>query len=164
MTTTPESVRAVWSYLFGIDLMETIDFWNRPPDDPLFSMVVDLRRFGPRVVDGLWVRLLDVPAALSARRYGIEGRLTFEVRDEFCPWNAGRYELDGGPDGATCAPTDAEPELSLTMNELGAAYLGGTGLRSLARAGRVREHAGGALARADAMFASDREPWCPHQF
>jgi hypothetical protein len=37
-------------------------------------------------------------------------------------------------------------------------------MRDLARAGRVREHAGGAVARADAMFAGDREPWCPHQF
>src|SRR4051794_30702065 len=132
MTTTPESVRAVWSYLFGIDLMETIDCWNRPPDDALFSMVLDLRRFGPRVVDGLWARLLDVPAALSGRRYGVEGRVVFELRDEFCPWTAGRYELDGGPDGATCRPTDAEPELSVSSNELGAASLGGTRLRALA--------------------------------
>jgi predicted acetyltransferase len=162
--TTPGSVRAMWSYLFGIDLVETIDVWNRPPDDPLFSMVLDLRRVGPRVVDGLWLRLLDVPAALSARRYGVDGRLVFELQDEFCSWNAGRYELTGGPDGAECAATDAEPELTLTSNELGAVYLGGTRLRDLARAGRVTEDAPGAVARADAMFAGDREPWCPHQF
>jgi predicted acetyltransferase len=164
VTTTPESVRAMWSYLFGIDLIETIEFWNRPPDDPLLSMVLDLRRIGPKVIDGLWLRVLDVPAALSARRYGVEGRVVFELGDEFCDWNSGRYELVGGPDGAECRSTDAEPELSFTSNELGAVYLGGTRLRALARAGRVHEHTPGAVARADAMFAGDREPWCPHNF
>ena len=164
VTTTADSVRGMWTYLFGIDLVETIDFWNRPPDDPMFSMVLDLRRFGPRTTDGLWLRLLDVPAALSTRRYGAEGRVLFELQDEFCDWNSGTYELTGGPDGAECSRTDADPELSLTMNELGAAYLGGTRLRTLTRAGRVTEHTDGAVARADAMFAGDREPWCPHQF
>jgi predicted acetyltransferase len=163
-TTTPESVRAMWSYLFGIDLVETIEFWGRPPDDPLLSMVLDLRRFGPKVIDGLWLRLLDVPRALSERRYAVDGRVVFELHDGFCEWNAGTYELTGGPDGAECTTTDAEPELTFTSNELGAAYLGGTRLRTLARAGRVAEHTPGAVARADAMFAGDREPWCPHQF
>jgi predicted acetyltransferase len=164
VTTTPESVRSMWSYVFGIDLVETIEFWNRPPDDPLLSMVVDVRRFGPKVVDGLWLRLLDVPGALSQRRYGIEARVVFELGDAFCPWNTGRYELVGGPDGAQCRPTAADPGISLTANELGAAYLGGTRLRTLARAGRVTEYAQGAVATADAMLAGDREPWCPHQF
>jgi predicted acetyltransferase len=164
VTTTPESVRGMWSYLFGIDLVETIDFWNRPPDDAMLSMVLDVRRFAPRTTDGLWLRLLDVPAALATRRYGVEGRLVFALEDGFCDWNSGTYELTGGPDGAECTATDADPELSLTMNELGAAYLGGTRLRTLARAGRVTEHEAGAVARADAMFAGDREPWCPHQF
>lgn len=164
VTTTPASVRAIWSYLFGIDLVETIEFWNRPPDDPLLSMVLDLRRFGPKVVDGMWLRLLDVPQALSQRRYGAKGRVVFDLQDAFCEWNSGRYELTGGPDGAECRSTDAEPELTLTSNKLGAAYLGGTRLRDLARAGRVVEHSSGSVARAAAMFAGDREPWCPHQF
>jgi predicted acetyltransferase len=164
VTTTPSSVRAMWSFVFGIDLVETIDFWNRPPDDPLFSMVLDLRRMGPKVLDGMWLRLLDVPAALSTRRYSIEDRVVFELTDGFCEWNSGRYELTGGPEGAECRTTDAEPELSMTSNELGAAYLGGTRLRDLARAGRVTQHQGGTVAKADAMFAGDREPWCPHQF
>jgi predicted acetyltransferase len=130
----------------------------------MFSMVLDLRRFGPRTTDGLWLRLLDVQAALSTRRYGAEGGIVFELQDEFCDWNSGTYELTGGADGAECSRTDADPELSLTMNELGGAYLGGARLRTLARAGRVTEHTDGAVARADAMFAGDREPWCPHQF
>ncbi len=165
VTTTPGSVRSMWSFLFGIDLMDTIEFWNRPPDDPLLSMQLDLRRMGPKAIDGLWLRLLDVPAALSERRYGAAAdRVVFELRDGFCEWNAGTYELVTSADGAECRRTDADPELAFTSNELGAAYLGGARLRDLARAGRVEEHAPGAVARADAMFAGDREPWCPHQF
>src|SRR5262249_38271442 len=163
-TTTAASVRNMWSYLFGIDLIETIELWNRPPDDPMLSMLLDLRPASPKVIDGMWLRLLDVPAALSKRRYGLDASVVFELRDEFCSWNTGRYELRGGPEGAECSPSTAEPELSFTANELGAAYLGGTRLRDLARAGRVGEHAAGAVAKADAMFAGDREPWGPHQF
>jgi predicted acetyltransferase len=164
VATTPESVAAMWSYVFGLDLVETIEFWNRPPDDPLFSMALDIRHFGVRIIDGMWVRPLDVVAALSARRYGVEGRVVFDLEDEFCPWNTGRFELTGGPDGAECSPTRSGPDLALSAAELGAVYLGGTRLRDLARAGRVRELSRGAVARADAMFAGDREPWCPHQF
>ncbi len=164
MGTSPASTQAIWSYVFGIDLIATIEFWNHPPDDPLLSMPVDIRRFGIKIIDGMWVRLLDVPAALSARTYGTEGRVVLEIRDEFAPWNEGRVEVEGGPDGAECRRTDRDPDLVLTANEIGAAYLGGTRIRDLARAGRVEELTPGAVAEADAMFAGDREPWCPHQF
>ncbi|HEX9376156.1 MAG TPA: GNAT family N-acetyltransferase [Actinomycetota bacterium] len=164
MATSPASTQAMWSYVFGIDLVRTIEFWNRPVDDPLFSMALDVRRFGIKVIDGMWIRLLDVPAALSARTYGSEGRVVLEVRDEICPWNEGRFELVGGPGGAECRATDGDPDLVLTANELGAAYLGGTRLGNLLRAGRIEELTPGAVATADAMFAGDRDPWCPHQF
>jgi predicted acetyltransferase len=164
VTTTHDSVIPMWSYLFGIDLVATIEFWNRPPDDPLFLSVLDLRHLRLKIIDGMWVRLIDVPAALSSRRYGAEGRVVFDLQDEFCGWNTGRYELECAPDAAECRRTDADPELALTANELGAAYLGGTRLRDLSRAGRVGESQPGVIARADAMFAGDREPWCPHQF
>ena len=117
-----------------------------------------------KVIDGMWVRLIDAPVALSARRYGAEGRVVFELVDEFCDWNTGRYELEGGLEGAECRRTDAEPELAMSAMELGAAYLGGTRIRDLARAGRIRELVPGAVVRADAMLAGEREPWCPHQF
>ncbi|MFL5799295.1 MAG: GNAT family N-acetyltransferase [Actinomycetota bacterium] len=164
VTTTPASAAAMWSFLFGVDLIATIEFGNRPPDDPLFSMALELRHLGLKIIDGMWVRVLDVPAALSARRYGVEGRVVFDLEDEFCPWNTGRYELSGGPHGAECRPADADADLSFTANELGAVYLGGTRLRDLDRAGRVRELTDGAVVRADAMFAGDREPWCPRRF
>ena len=84
--------------------------------------------------------------------------------DEFFPANQGRYALEGGPDGVTCRPTDADPDLELAVEDLGAAYLGGTSFDALAQAGRVRILRAGADARADAMFGTARAPWCPNHF
>ena len=59
-----------------------------PP--PLFLQLQDPRRLGLTVGDGLWVRLVDLPAALAARSYAGPGELTLEVADTFMPANAGR--------------------------------------------------------------------------
>jgi predicted acetyltransferase len=90
--------------------------------------------------------------------------VVLEVRDDFCPWNEGRVALEAGREGAECAPTDAEPELSLGVADLAAAYLGGTRLESLATAGRVRELRDGAVERAGLMFAAAPAPWSAHIF
>jgi predicted acetyltransferase len=105
-----------------------------------------------------------VCTALGARRYRVAGSLVLEVRDHFCPWNDGRYRVEGGPDGASCTTTDAEPDLALSASELGAAYLGGTSFGQLARAGRIHEERAGALRRADLMFGWDLAPWCSQLF
>ena len=77
---------------------------------------------------------------------------------------AGRFALEGGPDGAECRPTTESADLSLSVDTLGAAYLGGYPLDVLGRAGRVDEHTPGALARAAAMFRSPVAPWCITHF
>jgi len=125
---------------------------------------VEPRRLGFRLSDGMWVRLVDVPAALSGRMYSAAGRVVFEVRDPVCPWNDGRFLLEGGPGVAVCEGTSEEPDLVLGAAELGAAYLGGVSLRTLAAAGRVVELREGALATATAMFGWDPAPWCPYMF
>jgi len=118
----------------------------------------------PAVV--LWLRLLDVPAALSARRYAVEDRLVVEVGDDdIGGFAAGRYVLDGGPDGAKCTPSTVDtPDLRVHQRALAAAYLGGTSLHSQLIAGRVDELTTGALRRADAMFATPTAPWCATGF
>ncbi|MFB3737554.1 MAG: GNAT family N-acetyltransferase [Candidatus Velamenicoccus archaeovorus] len=161
---TPQAYADLWRYVFDVDLMDRFTAWNRPFDEPLLHLLREPDRLRFRLGDGLWVRLVDVPAALEARRYAAPGRVVIEVADPFCPWNEGRYELEGGPDGASCRPTQGGPDLALTVNELGACYLGGMGFRQLARAGRVEELRPGALARADAMFAWDPAPWCSFVF
>jgi predicted acetyltransferase len=168
MALSPRAERAVWSFLFGIDLMRTTKAGRMPIPHPLLLELADPRALGIKAGDGLWVRLVDLAAALAARRYGAAGTLVLEVADAFCPWNAGRWRLtsigDAGSAVATAERTDAPAELALDVADLAAAYLGAFRLSDLARAGRVEELAAGALRRADALFASDRTPWCATMF
>ena len=113
-----------------------------------------------RMGDGLWVRLVDVGAALSGRRYSAEGELVLEVADAFCPWNEGRWKLEGG----TAERSRKQPDLRLPVQSLASAFLGGVAFAALARAGQVEELRHDAVARADALFRWDRHPWCPEIF
>jgi predicted acetyltransferase len=163
--TNPGATADLWRYVFDVDLTERVRAWNRAVDDPLLHLVAEPRRLRATLRDNLWLRLVDVAAALPARRYSSTGAVVLEVHDPFCPWNEGRYLLEAAPDGtAVAARTDREPDVVCAVSDLGAAYLGGTSFRRLHRAGLVRERTDGALARADAMFTWDPEPWCPYIF
>jgi predicted acetyltransferase len=164
LASTPDAYAAVWRYLLDVDLVRRVEAEARPMYEPLRYLLEDPRAMTLRVHDGLWLRLVDVKKALAGRRYAVAGRLAVEVRDEFCEWNAGRYLLDGAPEGAACRSSKGAPDLVLDVRDLAAAYLGGTTFRALHRAGRVEEATSGALLRADQMFASDPPPWCPTHF
>jgi predicted acetyltransferase len=157
---SPEATRGIWRYLVDIDWMARVRAHLLPLDHELFLLLRDPRHLRFELRDGLWVRLVDVDAALNARRYKPGEPVVIEVEDEFCPWNAGRYRV--GSDGAE--RTDAAAELRLPAQSLGSVYLGGFGFGDIARAGRVEELADGALDRADALFRADRYPWCPEIF
>ncbi|MFG3494135.1 GNAT family N-acetyltransferase [Streptomyces sp. NPDC047917] len=160
----PLSNAALWRYLFGIDLTSTLKTLNRPADDALQHLVSDVRRCRLSPKDGMYVRLVEVGAALEARTYQTPVDVVLDVDDAFCPWNAGRWRLIGDTKGATCVRTDDAPDLALSVRELGAAYLGGFSLTSMAAAGRVRELREGALTEASVAFGSPVEPWLPHGF
>ena len=117
-----------------------------------------------KVVDGLFVRLVDVSAALEARTYSAPVDVVLEVSDAVCPWNARRWRLAGDATGATCERSTAPADLALSARELGAAFLGGTTLAALAAAGRVDELTAGAVAGTSRAFKAEREPWCFEQF
>ena len=155
---------ALWHHLLGVDLMARVTAEMRPVDEPLRFLLADSRQPRTRIEDGLWLRLVDVGAALAGRRYAVDGRLVLRVRDAFCPWNAGQLELQGGPGGGEVRRTDTSPDLELDADALGALYLGGNRFRTLHQAQRITEVRAGAIARADAMFATDRAPWCPSHF
>lgn len=155
---------ALWRYLAGIDLMTRITFWNRPVDDPLLHLASDVRRCAVGFRDGLHLRLVDLPAALTARTYAAPVDVVVEVEDAFCPWNSGRWRLSGDAKGASCERTADAAEVVLAVRELGAAYLGGPSLLAMAGAGLVREERAGALAALSAAMRSDAEPWLPHRF
>jgi predicted acetyltransferase len=157
---TDQATPALWRYLFEIDWVAGVKASLLPPDHPLLFLTARPRYLRMRLGDGLWVRLVDVGAALSARSYAGDGAVVFEVRDTFCPWNEGRWRLEGGE----ASRTDAVPDLALDVTALGSAYLGGFGFAQLARGGRVEELRPGSLARADALFRAGRLPWCPEIF
>ncbi|HET7572025.1 MAG TPA: GNAT family N-acetyltransferase [Gaiellaceae bacterium] len=157
---TPQATAEIWRFLLDVDWMETLEASLLPPDHPLFYLLGSPRRARYRLGDGLWVRVVDVGAALSGRAYESEEALVLEVRDAVCPWNEGRWRLEGG----ACARSDDEPDLLLDASALGAAYLGSVSFRRLADALRVEEATDGAVARADRIFAWRPLPWCPEIF
>lgn len=156
--------RALWGVLIDLDLMATAEAWLLAPDDAITHLLVDLRAAEPRIVDNVWVRLLDVRAALATRRYAAPVDVVLEVTDTVLPANAGRWRLRGGPDGAEVEPTQDAADLTLDVRELGAAYLGGTGLGGLAGAGLVAEHRPGALAATSTAFGWHVAPVCSWVF
>ncbi|HET9614302.1 MAG TPA: sterol carrier protein domain-containing protein, partial [Candidatus Limnocylindrales bacterium] len=156
----PAGTHEIWRFLLEVDLMEEITMRLLPVDTPLLQLVARPSSLSFRVNTGLWVRPVDVGAALSARGYAREGRVTFEVADAFCPWNEGTWTLADG----TAKRSSRSPDLRLDVTALGTTYLGGFSFGQLVRAGVVEEVRRGAAARADAMFASSRAPWCPEIF
>jgi predicted acetyltransferase len=160
MGTTPEATRDVWRTLLELDWIDRIKASLLPVDHPLLFLLAEPRRMRFRVGDALWVRLVDVGAALSGRSYAVDGAVVFEVADHFCPWNEGRWKLEAGQ----AARTDQRADLRCEVSALGSVYLGGFTFAQLARAGRVEELRPGGLERADALFRTDRAPWCPEIF
>lgn len=161
---TDDAHAALWRLCFDVDLIATIEARNRPLDDPLPWRLADPRRLRRSLRDALWLRIVDVGDALRARRYASDGRIVLEVRDPFCPWNEGRYALEGGPDGAECTTTTAGPDITLSAADLAAVYMGAAAAATLARAGRIQARTEGALRTADGMFAWHAAPWCPMDF
>jgi predicted acetyltransferase len=131
-----------------------------PLDHPLRHIVARVNKLDARLLDGLWLRLVDVGAALSSRSYATDGRVTFDVIDAQLPDNSGTWTIADG----RAARSRRRPDVRLDVQALGAAYLGGFSFRELASAERVEEAARGGLARADALFRTDAAPWCPENF
>jgi predicted acetyltransferase len=157
---TPDATAEIWKFVVDIDWYATLEASLLPLDHPLYLLLATPRRMKFRVGDSLWVRLVDVGAALSGRSYSGDGSVVFDVRDAVCPWNEGRWKLESG----SAARTEEDAELALDVDALGSAYLGAVSFQQLRAALRVEELADGALARADALFAWRPLPWCPEIF
>uniref|UniRef100_UPI000B18468B sterol carrier protein domain-containing protein n=1 Tax=Cellulosimicrobium cellulans TaxID=1710 RepID=UPI000B18468B len=159
------AARALWGVLTDLDLSHEVTPFMIPVDDVLTHLLVDPRPASPRLADNLWVRLVDVPAALAARRYAADVDVVLHVRDARLPGNEGRWRVRADAFGeARATGTDEPADLSLDVRDLGAAYLGGTTLASLAAAGFVTEHAPGTLAAASAAFSWPVAPVCSWVF
>ena len=171
MAVDPPAYGALWNDLLTRDLVAEVRAQGRPADEPLLYLLADQRRARPTIADGLWIRLVSVPGALSQRAYSGPVDVVVEVSDDLFPENAGRWRLrapgraaEAGPAAVTCERTTAPADLALPVRALGAAYLGGTRLSALAGAGLVAEIRPGSVAGLSAAMSWDPAPWCPAGF
>lgn len=156
---TDDARRSLWEFCLGFEQVGRVVAHNLPADEPLAWMLADPRRLRvTRVRDFLWLRLVDLERALSARTYGSSGSLVVEVADFTLPDNAGRFLVEADGVGSSCSRTATEPELSLDVADLAGVYLGGVTFTTLARAGRIHATKE-VLGRADELFASRPAPW-----
>jgi predicted acetyltransferase len=163
MTLSDEAHRAIWGFLTSIDLYKNVEAWNLAIDDPLPFQVTDRRRVRRKVMDALWLRVMDVPAALQARGYEEAGSVVLDVADPAEASISGVYRLTCSDGVGTCDPVDDSPEVSLDADALGSLYLGGGDAMSLAAAGRIRGDID-AVTRLHRMMRVSRAPWCPDVF
>lgn len=173
----PAASAALWADLLSRDLAVEFVAHQRPSDDPLLFQLADPRRVRPVLSDGLWVRIVDVPKALAGRRYSAPVDLVIEVTDRDLPDNAGRWRLTtagsggaaaggsaaGAADGfaASCSRTSDAADVVLDIAELGAAYLGGTRISTLASSGLVAESRPGPVRQLSVAMSWDPLPWSP---
>ena len=159
---SPESWAGLWSFLLNHDLINRFNARLRSPEDPLFDILAGPRRAQSKVNDGLWVRILDVAAALSSRQYAADFTGVFEVVDPM-EITSGRFLLEVSDGEGRCVPTDRAPDITLDVEDLGSSYLGKASFGRLSRAGRVVGSAS-SIQDADAAFTWDPAPWCPEIF
>ncbi len=158
IATSPVATRELYRFIYGIDLVVRVH-GRYDPGSPLFLMVADPRSLHLKVSEGLWLRFVDLEAALAGRTYAEEDAVVVDVRDSFCPWNAGRWRI-----GKTVGRTDDEADLELDTADLASAYLGAFDFNELGAAERARELKPGALQRATDLFRTSRPPYCPEDF
>jgi len=162
----PPGYAALWRYLLDLDLMDVLVAANRPVPDPVAHLLADHRRLHATLGESLWVRLVDLPRALSERCYAAPVDVVLGVEDPVLPGNTGnwrvRVDAAGGP--ADVERTAAEPDLLLAAADLGAAHLGGISLGELGLAGRVLERRAGALAATSRAWSWQPSPHCPEVF
>ena len=158
LTAGPDAHAALWRYLLDLDLVRTVRVRNRPLDDPIRWLLAEWRHYRVNhVSDGVWLRLLDLPAALAARGYLHDGELVLDV-------DGSRWLLEAHDGRGSCEPTRRDAEIELDAATLASTYLGGYRFTALREGKRLRELAPGACVRADSMFRAEREPWCSHDF
>jgi predicted acetyltransferase len=158
-----EAYAELFRFAFGVDLVASVRMHARRVREPLTSLLAEPRRLRRSLGDLIWLRIVDVPAALSARRYATSGSIVLEVRDDFGGFAEGRFRLTGGPDGSECAATSDEPHLTMSVADLSGALLGDARLASRAWAGWI-DGDPEAVLQAQRMFAWHVDPWCTTYF
>jgi predicted acetyltransferase len=154
IATAPDAGIALCRTLFGLDLMEKVVIGTHPRD-PLPYLLTDHRIARlTHYEDGLWLRIMDLPAVLEARTYQADLSAVIDVSDGFRS-DGGRFALEVCDGRARCTPTNAEADIHMGLDVLGSLYLGAHQASSFASANRLHASERGLIARLDAAFISD---------
>ncbi|WP_062208499.1 GNAT family N-acetyltransferase [Demequina oxidasica] len=143
---TPAASQKLWQVLTDFDLVGTTNTENLATDDPLLFQLKDARGARTKVIDNIWVRLLNVPEALVAREYFHDCDVTFHLSDRHIVENAGTWRIvvkDGNATVTRAEGTPDDADLQMDIRHLGTVYLGGTSLEALSSAGLVKENTPG---------------------
>jgi predicted acetyltransferase len=152
---TDEAFAGLWRHLLGIDLVDTIEARRRPVDEPVALLLTEPRAVHVVRDDDVWLRLVDVFGALTAREY--EGEpVVLDVADPVLEANSGRYRVSA--DGVN--RTDLPAQLRLGVDVLAMLYFGAWQASALAATGRIQVVEPTALERVDRLFAGRRPAWC----
>jgi len=155
----PATLLALARRLVDFDLTASITISGRGADDPLVWWAGGPRALGVKTSDSLWLRLIDVDAALTARGYSGACDIVLDVVDATCPWNQRSWRLTVDEGGvATCQATADDPDVRLPVEALGAAYLGSRSLATQAHQGVVTELKPGSLRTLSRAMSCDSEP------
>ncbi len=156
--------RAIWSHFSNMDLVQDIMWGRVPPDDPLPHLMLEPRRLNITSGDGLLGRIVDVERALPLRPYSDEGNLTFEVIDDFCSWNQGKWEADITISGTEIHRTEKTPQLVMPVSTLAMLVFGQISASAAARMGRLDVYDDKALPLWDRVMRTDYRPFCADMF
>jgi predicted acetyltransferase len=161
---TPSAYRAIWGCLANMDLVQKINWGRVAVDDPLPHLLLEPRKLEVTSSDGLLARIIDVKRALPLRPYREEGALSFEVIDDFCPWNTGKWKLEVSPTGAEVTQTDGKVQLVMPVSTLAMLMFGQISATEAARMARLDVIDTKALDLWDSVMRTPYRPFCDDMF
>ncbi len=161
--TSPTAAASLWHFVLNRAMIREISYLRNGPDEVLQDLLVNPRAVRAVSRDNLWLRIVDLDRAIPLRRYAERVQVVVRIVDRCCPWNEGGWHLDLSPAGGTATRSDAEPQLTIDIADLGSTLLGGKRLVRLAAAGLVTGTAV-AIESLDRALATARAPYCPEGF
>jgi predicted acetyltransferase len=161
---TPSAYRAIWEHLQRFDLARDVTWDNAPADDPLPHLLLEPRMLRATARDGILGRIVDLERALPVRPYGASGRLTFEVVDDMCPWNAGRWSLGTSGTETLVRRTTEDPDVTMPVHTLAMLVFGQLSATDAARMGRLDAHRPETLDLWDQVMKTKHKPYCGDHF
>jgi predicted acetyltransferase len=159
-----DAYQSLWEYLSHHDLVGRVSWSNAPVDDPAPQLVIEPRLLHCHDLEGSWMRVVDVPTALSKRGYVGDGSLNIAVNgDDIANWNNETWQLEVGAGEALAKKTTASPDVSLDISALSALYTGAASARSLSQIGKLDADLR-VIEQLDQMFATHWKPHCPDHY